>query len=189
VCLNPAYRRYLADITAALRPVLAGVAGLPGAPARVAQVPGTYANGEGEANPAVTISGRPPVLSVPLDALSTLPGYTGFTGAPETEAQFADQLRVLAVQAFVGAGPGAGTPAQQAVQAALLQGAGVPFAAQPKLLAAVRSGAGPAPGPAAGPVYAAARRLASLPSAARHAWLAAHLGALRSGHLTLAQLP
>ena len=33
VCLNPAYRRWLPDVTAALAPVLAEVAGLPGAPA------------------------------------------------------------------------------------------------------------------------------------------------------------
>jgi hypothetical protein len=45
------------------------------------------------------------------------------------------------------------------------------------------------PGPATGPVYAAARRFAALPPAARHAWLAAHLGALRSGPLTLEELP
>ena len=188
VCLNPAYRRYLPDVTAALRPVLAEVADLPGAPARAIQVPGSYASGEDEANPAVTISGRPPVLRVPLDALATLPGYTGFTGAPETVGQFADQLRVLSVHAFVGAGNGIGTPAQQAVQAALLQGAGVPFAAQRQL-----EDAGNAPGPPArpstGPVYAAARRLAAVPPAARHAWLAAHLATLRSGQLTLAQLP
>jgi hypothetical protein len=188
VCLNPAYGRYLPDVTGALRPLLAEVAGLPGAPARATQVPGTYASGEGEANPVVTISGRPPVLRVPLDALATLPGYTGFTGAPETEAQFADLLRVLSARAFVGAGNGIGTPAQLAVQAALLQGGGVPFAAQARLM-----DAGNAPGPpaglAAGPALAAARRLAALPPAARHAWLAAHLGALRSGHLTLAQLP
>jgi hypothetical protein len=43
--------------------------------------------------------------------------------------------------------------------------------------------------PATGPVYAAARRLAALPAAARQAWLATHLAALRSGQLTLAQLP
>ena len=189
VCLNPAYRRYLPDVTAALRPVLAEVAGLPGASARAIQVAGTYSGGESEAGPAVTIGGRPPVLRVPLDALSTLPGLTGFTGTPETEAQFAGELRVLSVHAFVGAGGGAGTPAQQAVQAAVLEGAGVPFAAQPKLLAAAEGGLGPAPGPATGPVYAAARRLAAVPPAARHAWLAAHLGALRSGQLTLAQLP
>jgi hypothetical protein len=188
VCLNPAYRPYLADVTGALRPVLAEVAGLPGAPARATQVPGTYASGEGEAIPAVTISGRPPVLRVPLDALATLPGYTGFTGAPETVGQFADQLRVLSVHAFVGAGNGIGTPAQQAVQAALLQGAGVPFAAQRQLEDAGNA-PGPPAGPSTGPVYAAARRLAAVPPAARHAWLAAHLATLRSGQLTLAQLP
>jgi hypothetical protein len=188
VCMNPAYRRYLPDVTAALRPLLAEVAGLPGAPARVTQVPGTYTSGEGEANPVVTVSGRPPVLRVPLDALATLPGYTGFTGAPETGAQFADQLRALSVHAFVGAGSGIGTPVQQAVQAALLQGVGVPFAVQANFMDA-GNGPGPPPGPATGPVYAAARRLAALPPAAWHAWLAAHLGALRSGHLTLAQLP
>jgi hypothetical protein len=193
VCLNPAYRRYLPDVTAALRPALAEVAGLPGAPARATQVPGTYTSSEGEANPVVTIGGHPPVLRIPLDALATLPGSTGFTGAPETVAQFAGQLRLLSAHAFVGTACCAGTSAQQAVQAALLQNAGVPFAAQPQLLAAAGDAPGPPPGPATGPatgpVYAAARRLAALPPAARHAWLAAHLGALRSGHLTLAQLP
>jgi hypothetical protein len=189
VCLNPAYGRYLDDVTAALQPVLGEVAGLPGAPARVSQVPGTYAGGEGEANPAAAISGRPPVLRLPLDALSTLPGSVGFTDSRESTGQFAGVLRVLAVHAFVGAGPGAGTPAQQAVQAALLQGAGVPFAAQPRLVDAAWNGPGPPPAPAGAPVYAAARRLAALPSAARHAWLAAHLAALRSGRLTLGQLP
>ena len=38
-------------------------------------------------------------------------------------------------------------------------------------------------------VNAAAQRFAALPAATRHAWLAAHLAALRAGHLTLAQLP
>ena len=188
MCLNPAYRRYLPDVTAALRPLLADLAALPGAPARATQVPGTYTSGEGEANPVVTISGRPPVLRVPLDALATLPGSTGFTGRPETEAEFADQLRALSGHAFVGAGTGAGTPAQQAVQAFLLREAGVPFAAQANVLDA-GNGPGLPPRPSTGPAYAAARRLAALPPAARHAWLAAHLGALRSGQLTLAQLP
>ena len=31
--------------------------------------------------------------------------------------------------------------------------------------------------------------LAALPAAARHAWLAAHLAALRAGRLTLTELP
>jgi hypothetical protein len=44
-------------------------------------------------------------------------------------------------------------------------------------------------GPAGGPVYAAAGRLAARPAAARHAWLAAHLAALRAGRLALRELP
>jgi hypothetical protein len=47
----------------------------------------------------------------------------------------------------------------------------------------------PATGPGTAPVYAAARRLAGLGPAARQAWLAAHLTALRSGRLALGQLP
>ena len=38
-------------------------------------------------------------------------------------------------------------------------------------------------------VSAAARRFAALSASARHAWLAAHLTALRAGKVTLAQLP
>jgi hypothetical protein len=150
----------------------------------------------------VTISGRPPVLRMPLDT-NNLPGLPG------TATSFADELRLLAVHVFTGAGNGAGTPAQQAVQAALLQDAGLPFARQPSVLSLVgppswaqatllgltggpASATGPSahgPGHPAGPVYAAARRLAAMPAAARHAWLAAHLPALRAGHLTLKELP
>jgi hypothetical protein len=186
VCLHPAYRNLLPDVTTALRPVLALVAGMPGAPGRVTQVAGIYSSGEGEIGQPMTISGRPAVLRVPLDAFN-LPGAFG-----TSSAQFTDPLRLLFVHAFVGAGAGAGTPAQQAVQAALLQDAGLPLRAQPTVLSESPlplSPPGPATGPAAGPVYATARRLAALPPAARRAWLASHLAALRSGRLTLAQLP
>jgi len=170
VCLNPVYRPYLAD---------------------------AYEE-------AMTISGHPPVLGVPLGTF-LLPGTSGFTSAPVRFADFASQLQALAVHAFVGAGAGPGTMAQQAVQAALLQGAGMPFAAQPKVLgqagvappppgAPAPTGAGAAGpghdvGPASRSVYAAAHRLAALPAAARRAWLTAHLAAVQSGQLTLAQLP
>ncbi len=208
VCLNPSYRSILPLVTAALAPVLGEVVGLPGAPARVTQVSEGYSSGEGESGQPVTISGRPPVLGVPVDGLGVLPGAFG-----GTNAQFTDEMRLLSVHAFAGVGNGAGTPAQQAVQAALLQGAGLPFAVQPHVLsmvglpswarpAAHGSGGGPGtgaaghgkpggswPGPATGPVYAAAGRLAALPPAARRAWLAAHLAALRAGNLRLAQLP
>jgi hypothetical protein len=194
VCLNPAYREFLPNVTAALSPVLGEVAGLPGGPARATQVAGVYSSTEGEPGAPMTISGRPPVLGMPLGSLNLPDAFGG------TTTQFAEQLKLLSAHVFTGAGAGPGTPAQQAVQSALLQGAGVPFSAQPNVLSIVGlpswaradllpSKTGHGPGPATGPVYAAARRLAALPPAARHAWLAAHLGALRSGQLTLAQLP
>jgi hypothetical protein len=207
VCLNPAYRRYLAEVAADLRPVLAEVAGrytrfqFEFVSAQAVQV---MISGHSEfvsaPAAAVTISGRPPVLRVPLDEFNTLPSAT-----PGSAVQFGQELPLLSVHAFVGAGNGAGTAAQQAVQAALLQHAGIPFAAQLQaltifglpdwaqadiqgLVAASSTTTNPDQ-PLAGPVYAAARRLAALPAAARHAWLAAHLAALRSGQLTLGQLP
>ena len=196
VCLNPAYRRYLPEVAADLRPLLAEVAGLPGAPGRAAQLAGRYSSGQFEdrAGLAVTIIGSPPVLRLPLGAFNTLPSAT-----PGSAGQFHQELPLLSVHAFVGAGNGAGTAAQQAVQAALLQHAGIPFAAQPRALEifglpnwaqedlqGLAPVSGPPPG---GPVYAPAWRLAALPAATRHAWLAAHLAALRSGQLTLGQLP
>ena len=101
----------------------------------------------------------------------------------------AKQMRLLFAHTFVGAGNSPGSPAQQAVQAALLQGAGIPFAAQPRLMGTADSFPGPRPDSATGPVFAAAARLAALPAPARHAWLAAHLAALRAGRLTLNDLP
>jgi hypothetical protein len=100
--------------------------------------------------------------------------------------EFADQMQYLFARAFAGAGVGPGSQVQQAVQAALLLDAGMPFAAQ---VAATQNIPGSSQGPAPEPVYAAARRLAALPAAARHNWLAAHLAALRAGGLTLGQLP
>ena len=47
VCLNPAYRSCMPDVTAALRPVLSEVAGLPGAPVRATQVAGAYSRHRG----------------------------------------------------------------------------------------------------------------------------------------------
>jgi hypothetical protein len=170
VCVHPAYRAYLPDVTAALNPVLAEVGGLPGAPVRVAQVPTSYLEPQG----AASITGSPPVLRLPL-------GDLGLPLPVADDAMFASQVRLVFVHAFVGAGEGVGSPAQQAVQAALLTQAGVPLSGQVGLTIFSQT---PAP-----PVRAAAQRFAALPAVARHAWLAAHLAALRSGRLTLAQLP
>ncbi len=191
VCVNPSYRSDLANVTAALTPVVSEWAGLPGAPDSAAQSPATYNATDGEAGQIMTISGQPAVLHLPLGAL----GVSGPSGW--TNGQLIEQERLRAEHAFVGAANGPGTQGQQAVEAALLQGAGVPMTSQPKLRASVglspwagsAAKSGMSPGAATGPVYAAARRLAALPPGARHAWLATHLAALRSGQLTLAQLP
>jgi hypothetical protein len=186
MCLNPAYIRWLPDVRSALAPMLAEVAGLPGAPGRITQVAAAFSSGNGGRLP-LTIDGHPPVLRVSLGLINT-PGQCGFCGGPIATKFFADQIRALFAHAFVGTGDGSGSPAQQAVQAALLHNAGIPFGMLPRLAAGV-TGPGPKPGPATGPVYAAAQRLAALPAAALRAWLAAHLTALRTGRISLKELP
>jgi hypothetical protein len=170
VCVHPAYRPYLPAVTAALSPVLAEVSGLPGAPERVVQVASSYTEPQG----AAFITGSPPVLRLPL-------GDLGLPIPVTDNLIFEAQVRLQFVHAFVGAGLGLGSPAQQAVQAALLTRVGVSLGAQDGLTVFSQK---PSP-----QVRAAAERFAALPAAARHAWLAAHLAALRSGGLTLAQLP
>jgi hypothetical protein len=185
VCVNPAYRQWLPDMTAALAPVLAEVAGLPGAPVRATQVAASYPSGDGGPPQAITLGGDPPVLRMSLGQVN-MPGPCGFCNGPVATKQFADQMKLTFAHAFVGAGNDSGSPVQQAVQAALLLDAGMPVAAQ---VAVAENGAGPGLGPATGPAYAAAQRFAAGPAAARHAWLAAHLAALRAGQLTLEELP
>ena len=153
-------------------------------PARVTSAAARRSHGPPQ---PIMFGGQPPVLRMQLGLLH-MPGPCGFCVGPTT-AQFADEMRLLFAHAFVGAGDSPGSPAQQAVQAALLQGAGVQFAAQPGVIAIADNFPGPAPQAATAPVYAAARRLATLPTAAQHAWLAAHLAALRADRLTLEELP
>ena len=190
VCLNPAYAGYLPATAAALAPVLAEVAGLPGAPVRVSQAAATYRQGVGNsvsiglAGP--DISGSPPVFHLLL--LDQLPGPTMTTSA------LAAALRSSAGPAIVADVIGGGrspSPAQRAVIAALLIAAGQPVhGPSPSSPPAGREPGMAPPVPAPGsPAYAAARRFAALPASARRAWLARHLPALRAGRITLAQLP
>jgi hypothetical protein len=192
VCLQPAYRPYLPDVTAALRPVISQVTGLPGAPVRASQAAAVFAAGPTIAGPAdvgqiLMLRGSPPVLSMPLGAIA-LPSSFGADAA-----SFVNQIKVEAVHALVTSSAAYGSPAQQAVEAALLQRAGIPLAAQPNAL-----GHTPWPLLNGGPrwagaylpsIAAAGQRFAALPAAARRAWLAAHLDALRAGQLSLARLP
>ena len=112
VCLNPAYRRWLPDMTAALAPVLTEVAGLPGAPLRATQIAAAYpSGGDGPPQP-ITFGGQPAVLRMQLGLLH-MPGPCGFCVGPTT-AQFADEMRLLFAHAFVGAGDSPGSPATSA---------------------------------------------------------------------------
>jgi hypothetical protein len=188
VCLNPAYHRWLTDVSAGLAPVLAEVAGLPGAPVRATQVAAAYPSADGGPPQALTLGGQPPVLRLSLGLLN-MPGPCGFCSGPVPAQQFAQQLQLRFAHTFVGAGADAGTPVQQAVQAALLEGAGMPFAAQPTVMGSTDNFPQQGPGSATGPIYASAQQFAALPAAQRNPWLAAHLGALRTGQLTLADLP
>jgi hypothetical protein len=179
VCLNPAYARYLPGVTAALAPGFAEVAGLPGAPVRATQV-------ADDRRDIMTLDGSsPPVLAMPLGANRNLPGLS----ETRTEAQAENILRDQFLNAFVTSGTGNETQAQQAIEAALLQRLGVAFAAQPKLKAIAQNGPVADGGKADSSVYAAAQRFVALPPSAQHEWLAAHLADLRSGVLTLEQLP
>jgi hypothetical protein len=200
VCLNPAYAAYLPAVAAALRPVLAEIAGLPGAPARVSQAPATYRQGPGNevvislAGPA--LGGRPPAYRMLLpDQLN---------GPQFTISGLAAAVRLTAGTGLLASlvGGRGGSPAQQAVLAALSRVARVPLLVRvvpdPRLARCheprSRCPAPPPPArPPAGrpgtPAYAAARRFADLPAAVRHAWLARHLTALRAGRITLGQLP
>jgi hypothetical protein len=219
VCLQPAYRSYLPAVTAALGPLLGPLAGLPGAPVRVTQVAVTSvqparSNGIGFGGPV--ISGRPPVLYLPLAGL-TLPGEGN-----ASVAQFTSYLRqqygpLIAID-FVGLPPGAGpgtgvsavsivpgpkNAAQFAIAGALEQVTNLitPGAQdQPGSRvgpagggSSARSGAGGSAGSGVPPLAhqeaAASQRFAALPAAVRHAWLAAHLPALRAGRITLSEIP
>lgn len=112
-----------------------------------------------------------------------LPGLPGvhidagqFPGALRASIEVPVLMQVLGLS-----GKAAASPVQQALFAAIsgLDQAGVrDYGVDPGLL--------PAPG---SPADAAARRFAALPRPAEHAWLAAHIAALRAGRLTLADLP
>ena len=177
VCVHPAYRNFLPAMTAALAPVLRQIASLPGAPARVDQV----AVNDLIASNGAAITGVPPVFRLPVPAT---PDETSFG---QNASTFRNSLQstlvtlfVVGADGFVFMGPPGGSPAQQAVELALLQNAGT----------AIQTGGGPGNAHAkAEQVATAARRFAALPAATRHAWLAAHLAALRAGRITLAQLP
>ena len=176
-------------VTSALRPLLAEVAGLPGAPERILQVAPTFA--QLPHNGIEISTGGAGLRSVAGTRvlLTGLPDQLPGERQPDvTQAQYAAQVRAQVgdalVDGLVGLGGG---QAQQAVRAGLLTASGVRLAAPgfrgDGLGMTVR---GPAPGSA---VYRAASRFAALPASARTAWLSTHLASLRAGRVKLWQLP
>jgi hypothetical protein len=180
VCVHPVFAADLPAASATFAPLLAEVAGLPGAPTQVTQI---------------DIADLPPLDSglekgdfAQFGAWSAL--ATSSSGATVLEFGFGDPdtfsesdtvgyLRGQAAQLVIGhviAPDGKPDAAQQAVELALPQHAG-------------GDSEGPStPAPAAA-TAAAAERFAALPPSQAHDWLATHLDRLRSGRITLEELP
>jgi hypothetical protein len=175
VCVHPAFSAYLGGVAAALGPVAAEIAGLPGAPARAEEV----ASESGGKTVMSGISGSPPVFGFTAERVGTMFGQ--FFGIPDAVA-WREGFQQGLVDAFLA------KPSQPAAGAAPAPLGAAQQAVQDALLAAVGSQPFPATGAPAG-VPAAAHRFARLSASARHAWLAAHLAALRAGTITLAQIP
>jgi ABC-type transport system involved in multi-copper enzyme maturation permease subunit len=191
VCIHPALDAYLGATSAALQPAAAEIAGLPGAPVRAEPA-------VGNALPATV--GTTSVYEYSLVGNGDNAGGISFLTTPAIASTIAWEQGIQQdfITWFVSGpaeqdSPGP-TPAQQAVADTLLAKIGTPA---PQLgppqgpgTAQASSGAsGPQPVASAAQISAAASSFGSLSSAARHAWLAANITALRSGTITLAQLP
>ena len=182
VCVHPAFSYYLHDVAAALDPVAAEIAGLPDAPTRAEEV----ASMSGGQIVQSGISGNPPVFEFTAEHVG--PMFGQFYGIPDP-AVWREGFQQGLLDAFLAgpsrqAGPVPLSAAQQAVEDALLITAGTN---QSATIGKMLQNGQPIAGPPA--VVSAAQRFAVLSASARHAWLAAHLAALRAGTITLAQIP
>jgi hypothetical protein len=192
VCIHPAFEPYLGAMSAALQPAAAELAGLPGAPVRAEMT-------SGNAVPAG--AGTTSVY-----AYSTAQEGVGGESFWATPAMARTPVWEQGVQQdFVtwyvsgpsdqdSAGP---TAAQEVVAIALLAKIGAPIPqyqqfSQPSTQSGGSSASGASGTPSgatAAQITAAARGFESLTPAARRAWLAANIAALRSGATTVAQIP
>jgi hypothetical protein len=183
ICVNPAYAGFLPAVATAVGPELTEFAGLPGAPARISQVAPVYQQELGNGiNVSAHVSGASEFI-VP----DPLPGQPGGTSA-QFAANLAKGLGLqLASQVVLGgADRSAGAAPGQAELAVIAGSVRFPPSVESRDLAPLYGQLLPEPG---SPASLAAKRFAALSPAARHAWLAAHLAALRAGRVTLAQLP
>jgi hypothetical protein len=175
VCVHPAFGFYLNNLAAALGPVAAEIAGLPGAPAAAKEV--ASVNGGQDVQSGISVN--PPVFEFTAEHVGSM--YGQFYGSQRDPVGWREGFQQGLLDAFLtGRPPHAGPvpillgPAQQAVEDALLT------AVRSQPLSAGVTSAG---------VSAATQRFATLSASARRAWLAAHLAALRAGKITPAQIP
>jgi hypothetical protein len=184
VCVHQAFSFYLDDVAAALDPVVAEIAGLPGAPARAEEVASVSGG-----NPVMSgISENPPVFEFTAEHVGSMFGE--FNGIPDAAAWRGGFQQGL-LDAFLEGPPQLAGPvpldaAQQAVEDVLLTAAG----SQPLRASSGQTAVNGKLGAATpADISAAAQRFAALSPSARHAWLAVHLTSLRAGTITLAQIP
>lgn len=152
VCVHPAYDAKLSVLDTAINRLAAPLVGTPGLPVRVEEGPIYHLQD-------VTTYGDPPVLRIPA---AFIQGDT--LGA---EATSVSDIIALGLVERVGEQPFQATPAQRAIARYLVRQAGAD--ADPVLL------------PTDSGIRAAADHLAALSPGDRHAWLAAHIAAIRAG--------
>jgi hypothetical protein len=183
VCVHPAFATFLPAVTAAVGPELTEFAGLPGAPARISQVAVVYRQDPGN---GITVSGGGPgpgAFVLPDE----VPGRLGTTGA-EFAAQLDEGLGLQLASDVIlgGSGRAAASAPSQAELAVIAGSVRFPPSVEARDLAPLVGNLLPQPG---SPAAQAAKRFAALSPAARHAWLAGHLAALRADRVSVAQLP
>jgi hypothetical protein len=188
-CVHPAYKPYLSWVTSAIDPVIGQLSGLPGVPTSAREVPVSQLSQVVSQGFAIgQVVGRSYEFSL-TNAISFSPEGSQVRYNLEQDLMRAVVIGpvgkfVTAKHGYPAFQPNSGTPAQQAVMLGLLVvlGDGTPVNISAHTVT-------PGQVVASAPVAAAATKFAALPAATRHAWLAANWTALKSGTITLAQIP
>jgi hypothetical protein len=176
ICVHPAYAGFLPAVTTAVGSELTEFASLPGAPARISQVAPVYQQEPGNGiNVSAHVSGASEFI-VP----EPLPGQPAANLAEGLGLQLASHVILGGTDRSAGAAP------SQAKLAVIAGSVRFPPSVESRDLAPLYGQVLPQPGSSAAQ---AAKRFAALSPAARHAWLAGHLAALRAGRVSVAQLP
>jgi hypothetical protein len=194
VCVHPAYRGYLPQVSSVLDAAVTELTGLPGAPTRAVEVsqaalPSALFEGNGNGlatNGVYQFTMENAIALQPDESMlrdgfqqdivhAVIIGSAGKSAATQTDGG-----------GTTGVEQNNGTLAQQAVVDGLLQALG----SAPYPIIGVDNGPGAQQfHQQQAEVTTAAAKFAALPAATRHAWLVANLAALKAGTITLAQVP